>query len=79
MSSSTDPTVLKLNELGDIVNAVPYLLGFNPIDSLVVVSMHGPRERLGFSVRLDLMEPDHDADVAQMLVARMRHAKRPIR
>jgi hypothetical protein len=76
MSSSADrAAVVKLSELGDIVTAVPYMLGFQPAESLVVVSLSGPRERLTFTLRLDLESEEHDAQVATMLADRMAHAR----
>jgi hypothetical protein len=74
MTSGADPTVVKLNELDDLVNAVPYLLGFTPAESIVVISVKGRRERLEFTVRLDLLPPEHDEDVARMLAGRMKFA-----
>src|ERR1044072_3361146 len=75
MTSASDPTVVKLNELNDILNAVPYLLGFTPTESIVVVSMRGERERLEFTLRLDLLSPEHDRQVARMLAERMKFAR----
>ena len=75
MTSAADPTVVKLNELNDIVNAVPYLLGFTPTESIVVVSMRGERERLEFTLRLDLLPSEHDEQVAGMLAERMKFAR----
>lgn len=68
------PKVIRLNELGDIVAAVPFLLGFEPVESLVVVSMTGPRERLSFSMRVDLPADEHNDDVARIVGQRMAHA-----
>jgi hypothetical protein len=48
---------------------VPYVLGFTPIDSMVMVALVGQRKRLGACLRLDL--PDSAADgtaVARYLV-----------
>jgi hypothetical protein len=47
-------TPIRLSSPRDIVDAVPYLVGFQPEDSLVVVSMHGQRSRLGLTARVDL-------------------------
>jgi Domain of unknown function (DUF4192) len=40
----------------DVLSVVPYLLGFHPSDSLVVLSLHGARRRVGFRLRVDLPE-----------------------
>jgi hypothetical protein len=75
MTLSPEPTVIKLDELSDLVNAVPHLLGFTPTESLVAVSLRGPRERMEFTIRIDLVPAEHDAEVADMFAARMRAAE----
>jgi Domain of unknown function (DUF4192) len=49
---------LRLSSSRDIVEAVPYLVGFQPEDSLVVVSMRGAGSRLGLTARVDLPPAD---------------------
>ncbi len=56
---SIDPTtdagpVLKLRTPVDIVDAVPHLVGFQPENSFVCLSLRGPRKRLGVVSRVDL-------------------------
>lgn len=46
--------VLKLSTPDDVLAAVPYLLGFHPQQSLVVLGLAGPRNRLGVTMRMDL-------------------------
>jgi hypothetical protein len=46
--------VIRLGSPGDLVGAVPHLLGFVPAESLVVVCLHGPRRRVGLTMRFDL-------------------------
>lgn len=48
----------KLKTPADIVDAVPYLLGFQPHDSLVVLSLRGARKRVGLTARVDLPPPE---------------------
>lgn len=48
--------VMKVTNAGDVVTIVPYLLGFTPDESLVIVSLEGPRRRFGPCFRLDLLE-----------------------
>ena len=48
----------KLKTPADIVDAVPYLLGFQPHDSLVVLSLRGARKRVGLTARVDLPLPE---------------------
>ena len=73
-SRSVAPQVLKLSTLVDIVSAIPYSLGFQPTDSIVAVALKGPRERLSFTMRVDLLPPEHDEDVARMCAERMAYA-----
>ena len=52
---TTDTQVpVKLRSPADIIDAIPYLVGFEPHDSLVVLSLRGPRSRLGLTARVDL-------------------------
>lgn len=48
----------KLKTPADIVDAVPYLLGFQPHGSLVVLSLRGERKRVGLTARVDLPPPE---------------------
>lgn len=75
MTASPEPTVVKVSELNALVDSVPYLLGFMPTESVVVVSLRGPRERMEFTVRLDLIPEEYDEQVASMFAARMSHAE----
>jgi hypothetical protein len=52
---------------GDLLAAVPYLLGFHPTDSVVVVALRGTR--LVFAARADLPPPGAAADVARYVAA----------
>lgn len=65
----TGPPVMKVKNAGDVVTIIPYLLGFMPNDSLVVLSLAGPRRRFGPCFRLDLTE---DQGVQQALVEQAR-------
>ncbi|MGJ6964749.1 DUF4192 domain-containing protein [Streptosporangium sp. G11] len=53
---SFSPPRLLLGSTEDVLGAVPYLLGFHPADSLVVIGLTGgpPRSRLHLTVRWDL-------------------------
>jgi len=57
MTSVSHRPVLRLSSPADIVSAVPALCGFEPLESLVVLSLRGPRRRLGLTVRVDLPPP----------------------
>ncbi len=57
--------VTKIQQPADIVAIIPYLLGFDPVESLVVVGLEGTRKRFGPCFRLDLaVAEDVDAQVA---------------
>jgi hypothetical protein len=45
--------VLTLASPADLLNAVPFLLGFHPARSLVALSLHGERNRVGLTMRMD--------------------------
>ncbi|MGB9378030.1 MAG: DUF4192 domain-containing protein [Mycobacteriales bacterium] len=69
---------LRLSSPADLVEAVPYLLGYHPADSLVGLALRGPRRRVVFSMRMDLPEPGDDqgagcaAEAAAAYLARAR-------
>ncbi len=46
--------VARLSSPGEIVAVVPALCGFVPKESLVVISLRGPRKRVGLTMRFDL-------------------------
>jgi hypothetical protein len=69
------PGVVTLTALDDIVAAVPHLLGFHPTESLVAVAMTGRRERLSFSMRVDLPPDAHTTDVVDICVRAMGRAR----
>lgn len=57
--TSTDRPRLAVRSPADLIAAVPYLLGFHPADSVVVVAMRG--RRITFAARADLPGPAADA------------------
>lgn len=72
---SFDPPVVRLDDLSDVVTAVPYLLGFQPAESVVAIALSGPRERISFTMRLDLVPEEHDDDTARLVVESMTRAE----
>lgn len=56
-------TVAKARGPADLVAVIPYLLGFEPHESIVVVSLVGPRRRLGPTIRADLLDPSERGSV----------------
>jgi hypothetical protein len=53
-SGATEATMLRLRSLTELLEAIPYLLGFHPTESLVVVMLHGACARVGTTMRYDL-------------------------
>lgn len=47
-------TLLRLRSPADVLAAVPYVLGFHPSNSLVVLALGGARSRMRLAVRADL-------------------------
>jgi hypothetical protein len=63
--------VAKLSTPGDIVATIPSLCGFLPSDSVILLSLRGPRKRLGLTIRLDLPAADAEPDAAELLAERV--------
>ena len=71
MTSVSSRPVARLSGPGDIVATIPSLCGFLPHESIVVLSLRGPRKRLGLTIRLDLPPPAAEADAAELLAERV--------
>src|SRR3954469_5917534 len=65
---SRQRTFVSVQGPGDLVAAVPYLVGFDPVRSVVVVSLRGPRRRCGLVARGDLPSPEQTGAWADALV-----------
>jgi len=63
---AVDASVLRVRNPGDLIEAIPYLLGFHPRDSLVVVGLAGTR--VSVTARIDL----DDLGEAGMLAGTLR-------
>ncbi len=66
------PAVLKLSCPAEVVAAVPYLLGFQPADSIVLLSLRGPRHRVGLTLRADLPPPEGVTQAVAEIVGYLR-------
>lgn len=64
---STAPSIVTARNPGDLVAAIPYLVGFTPTRSLVVASLRGARLRLGLVARADLPDEDVVPEAARSL------------
>ena len=51
---TTDQPVIRITCPRDLVDLVPYLVGFWPTESLVLVSLRGAKRRVGLTLRIDL-------------------------
>ncbi|MEV1331683.1 DUF4192 domain-containing protein [Micromonospora costi] len=72
--TSTDRPRLAVRSPADLLAAVPYLLGFHPADSVVVVALRG--RRIVFAARADLpATPDDPAHPARHLAGVVRRQR----
>jgi hypothetical protein len=71
------PTVVKLHDPSDVVAMVPYVVGYWPVESVVMVALIGARKRLGPTIRVDIVAAaDRDdvyGQVADVLVCHRVH------
>ncbi|MFI0731747.1 DUF4192 domain-containing protein [Streptomyces sp. NPDC021225] len=74
---------ITLRSPAELADALPYVLGFHPDDSIVMIALHGPRGRFGGRLRLGIPRaseewPEVCDQLAQCLVAGSeRRAGRP--
>ncbi|MCU1630134.1 MAG: hypothetical protein JWP64_5083 [Pseudonocardia sp.] len=62
---SSDPPPLRVRDPGELIAAIPVLLGFHPRDSVVLVGTGGPSgRRIGLTLRVDLPPPGVGEDLA---------------
>jgi hypothetical protein len=73
MATKASTPVVRLSSPAEIVDAVPYLVGFQPENSLVVLSLRGKRNRVGVTARVDLPPPQFATQCADQF---MRYLKR---
>ncbi|UUV33847.1 DUF4192 domain-containing protein [Amycolatopsis roodepoortensis] len=71
-STPTGRTKVDLTDPADLLAAIPYLLGFHPEDSVVVLGLRGPgRMQQGLVMRADLPPPGLEHDGARDLAVRL--------
>lgn len=70
-SPDTRTPVARLRGPAELAAALPHLCGFVPTESLVLVSLHGPRQRVGLTLRADLPAPAHEEPLVADLVDRL--------
>jgi len=69
--AAPDPGLIdvRLSDLGEVAASIPQLLGFHPHESVVLVSLTGPRaSRVGLTMRVDIPAPRHARAVSTALV-----------
>lgn len=72
-ADGSPPYRVSLVDPGEIAGALPLLLGFRPRESVVLVSLTGPRGvRVGLTVRADIPPPEHEAALAGELTRSVR-------
>jgi hypothetical protein len=65
---SDEQVQVSLRSPGELADALPYLLGFHPDDSLVLVALHGERGRFGGRMRVAIpADPEAWPAVAEQL------------
>ncbi len=68
MPDARTPVPVRLGAPGDLVAALPHLLGFRPQESLIAVSLRGDRARVGLTARVDLPPAEAQDEVLGLLV-----------
>jgi hypothetical protein len=71
--TGTGAPVLRLGSPAEILAAIPLLCGFAPVASLVVLSLQGPRKRIGVTMRFDLDWCETAGHAAQEIADRLAH------
>ncbi|MFI1971359.1 hypothetical protein BLA24_30460 [Streptomyces cinnamoneus] len=71
---SRPETQITLRSPAELADALPYLMGFHPTDSVVLLALHGERGRFGGRLRLGIPAsreewPEVSAQLAETLVA----------
>ena len=72
MPITTPDKPIRLRTPADIIGAVPYLLGFPPQNSLVVIALSGERNRSGVVARNDLPAPEWADALAEQTIGYLR-------
>lgn len=70
-----DIPVFTAHDVPDLINTLPALFGFTPEDSVVAIATSGPRQRLGFRLRMDIPAERHIDVAAEQVVAHLGHQR----
>jgi hypothetical protein len=66
-------TAVRISGAGDLLDALPRMLGFVPTNSAVLVALRPPRDRITLTIRVDLPVRRHETSCARLLAG---HAQR---
>jgi hypothetical protein len=66
-----DIPVFTAHDIPDLINTLPTLFGFTPEDSVIAIATFGPRDRLGFRLRMDMPAMEHLGLAAGQIVAHL--------
>jgi hypothetical protein len=69
---SDDAMRVRLSGPADVAAAIPHIVGFHPEESLVVISLSGPRRRIGLTMRFDLPPASLHAVMADEVAIRLQ-------
>jgi len=65
------PSTFVAHDVPDLINALPTRFGFHLTESIVAIATNGPRRRLGFSLRMDMPQPEDVDAMATGVVAHL--------
>ncbi len=68
-----DIPVFTAHDIPDLINTLPILFGFTPEDSIVAIATYGPRDRLGFRLRMDMPALEQVGQAAAQIVSHLAH------
>jgi hypothetical protein len=71
--TAAGPAVVRIGGPGDLLDALPRMLGYVPTDSAVLVALRPPRGRVTLSMRVDLPDRRQEISCARLLAG---HAQR---
>jgi hypothetical protein len=70
-----DIPVFTAHDIPDLINSLPTLFGFTPEDSLVAIATYGPRQRMGFRLRMDMPAQAHVGPAAGQVVTHLTNQR----
>jgi hypothetical protein len=71
---ASDSAVVRIGGPGDLLDALPRMLGFVPTDSAVLVALRPPRGRVALTMRVDLPSRRHEVSCARVFAVQAHRA-----